>query len=57
MAAALKAEKVEIYTDVEGVMTGPEDSPGSAFQKNVSYHDMAEMANLGSKVVHPGPWR
>jgi len=54
LAAALKAEKVEIYTDVEGVMTAdPRIVPEARFQKNVSYHDMAEMANLGSKVVHP----
>jgi aspartate kinase len=54
IGAALKAEKVEIYTDVEGVMTAdPRVVPEARFQKNVSYHDMAEMANLGSKVVHP----
>lgn len=54
LGAALKAEKVEIFTDVEGVMTAdPRIVPEARFQRNVSYHDMAEMANLGSKVVHP----
>lgn len=54
LGAALKADKVEIFTDVEGVMTAdPRIVPEARFQKNISYHDMQEMANLGSKVVHP----
>ncbi len=54
LGAALKADKVEIFTDVEGVMTAdPRIVPEARFQRNISYHDMAEMANLGSKVVHP----
>jgi aspartate kinase len=54
LGAALKAIKVEIFTDVEGVMTAdPRIVPDARFQKSISYHDMAEMAILGSKVVHP----
>ena len=54
LGAALDAELVEIYTDVEGIMTAdPRVVPDAKYQKNVSYRDLVEMANLGAKVIHP----
>ena len=54
LGAALDAELVEIYTDVEGIMTAdPRVVPDAKYQKTVSYRDLVEMANLGAKVIHP----
>ncbi|MCR4425285.1 MAG: aspartate kinase [Firmicutes bacterium] len=54
LGAALSAELIEIYTDVDGVMTAdPRVVPDARFQETVSYRDLVEMANLGAKVVHP----
>ncbi len=52
LAAALKAEVCEIYTDVEGVFT---TDPGLCSEarklKKISYDEMLEMASLGAKVL------
>lgn len=54
LGAALSAELVEIYTDVEGIMTAdPRVVPDAKYQETVSYRDLVEMANLGAKVIHP----
>ncbi|HBK59671.1 MAG TPA: aspartate kinase [Firmicutes bacterium] len=53
LGAALGAEMVEIYTDVEGIMTAdPRVVPEARFQDTMSYTDLIEMANQGAKVVH-----
>ncbi len=54
LAAALGADLVEIYTDVEGVMTAdPHIVPNARFQETMTYSELIEMANLGgAKVVH-----
>jgi len=53
LGATLGAEIVEIYTDVEGVMTAdPRVVPEARFQDTMSYTDLIEMANQGAKVVH-----
>ncbi|CAI9389407.1 Aspartokinase [Bacillus sp. T2.9-1] len=54
IAAALKADKCDIYTDVTGVFT-----TDPRFVKNarkllaISYDEMLELANLGAGVLHP----
>jgi aspartate kinase len=54
LGVALDAEAVEIYTDVEGVMTAdPKMVPEAKPLKIVSYSEIVEMAHLGAKVVHP----
>lgn len=53
IAAALKAEVCEIYTDVEGVFTtDPNIVPHARKLDRISYEEMLEMASLGAKVLH-----
>ena len=53
LAAALHADKCEIYTDVEGVYTAdPRIVPNARKMKEVSYDEMLELASLGAKVLH-----
>jgi len=52
--AALNADLVEIYTDVEGVMTADPRIVGDAkIMKQISYGEICEMAHQGAKVIHP----
>ncbi|MBI5970971.1 MAG: aspartate kinase [Deltaproteobacteria bacterium] len=52
LAAALKADLCEIYTDVEGVYTtDPGICQDARKLKKVSYDEMLEMASLGAKVL------
>ncbi|UCD85075.1 MAG: aspartate kinase [Deltaproteobacteria bacterium] len=52
IAAALKANACEIYTDVEGVYTtDPAICPEARKLSRVSYEEMLEMASLGAKVL------
>ncbi len=52
LAAALKADLCEIYTDVEGVYTtDPSICQDARKLKKVSYDEMLEMASLGAKVL------
>lgn len=52
LAAALKADVCEIYTDVEGVYTtDPNVVPGARKLSEISYEEMLEMASLGAKVL------
>jgi len=52
IAAALKADLCEIYTDVEGVYTtDPNICPQARKLSKVSYDEMLEMASLGAKVL------
>ena len=54
LGVALNAEVVEIYTDVEGVMTAdPRLVPGAKPLDAMTYNEICEMAHLGAKVVHP----
>jgi len=53
IAAALKAEFCEIYTDVEGIYTtDPRIVPNARKLDKINYEDMLEMAVLGAK-MHP----
>ncbi len=52
MAAALKAERCDIYTDVDGVYTtDPRMVPAAQKMHRISYEEMLEMASLGAKVL------
>ncbi|MFH1614933.1 MAG: aspartate kinase [Planctomycetota bacterium] len=53
LAAVLKAEVCEIYTDVDGVYTtDPRIYTRAAKIKQISYDEMLEMASLGAGVMH-----
>ena len=53
VAATLKADVCEIYTDVEGVYTtDPNICPNARKLERISYDEMLEMASLGAKVLH-----
>jgi aspartate kinase len=53
IGAALKAEAVEIYTDVDGVMTAdPRTCDGVHMLQAVEYEELFQMARHGSKVMH-----
>jgi len=52
LAAALKADRCDIYTDVDGVYTtDPRIVPKARKLKKISYEEMLEMASLGAKVL------
>jgi len=52
LAAALKADLCEIYTDVDGVYTAdPNIVPDARKLSRISYDEMLEMASLGAKVL------
>ncbi len=52
IAAALKADRCDIYTDVDGVYTtDPRIVAKARKLKNVTYEEMLELASVGSKVL------
>jgi aspartate kinase len=52
MAAALKADECQIYTDVDGVYTtDPRIEPRARKLDRITFEEMLEMASLGSKVL------
>jgi aspartate kinase len=52
LAAALKADLCQIYTDVDGVYTAdPRIVPGARKLDEISYDEMLELASLGAKVM------
>ena len=52
LAAAVKADKCEIYTDVDGVYTAdPRVVKDAKKLQEISYDEMLELASLGSKVM------
>lgn len=53
-AAALEAEEVEIWTDVDGVMSAdPKICPGARSIPELSFAEASELAWFGAKVLHP----
>jgi aspartate kinase len=53
LAAALKADTCEIYTDVAGVYTAdPRVCPQARPLRDVSYEEMLELATTGARVMH-----
>jgi aspartate kinase len=54
LGAALDATRVEIWTDVDGLMTAdPRIVPGARTLSAASYEEAAELATFGAKVLHP----
>ena len=52
IAAALRADECQIYTDVDGVYTtDPRVVPEARRLKSITFEEMLEMASLGSKVL------
>ena len=53
LAAALKADRCEIYTDVEGIYTAdPRLVPEARKLQQISYEEMLELASYGARVMH-----
>ncbi|HOR86146.1 MAG TPA: aspartate kinase [Bacillota bacterium] len=54
IAEALNAEAIEIYTDVEGIMTAdPSIVPNATVMDTIYYNEVFQMAEYGSNVIHP----
>lgn len=54
LGVALQAEMVDIFTDVEGIMTAdPRIVEEAQRLETVSYTEICNMAHLGAKVIHP----
>ena len=54
IAAALKADACEIYTDVPGILTtDPRLVPDAQLMAEITSDEMLELASLGAKVLHP----
>jgi aspartate kinase len=54
LAAAIKADVCEIYTDVDGIYsTDPRVVKNARKLSAISYDEMLELANLGAAVLHP----
>ncbi|MFE4143305.1 aspartate kinase [Peribacillus sp. YIM B13472] len=54
IAAALNADRCDIYTDVTGVFTtDPRYIKGARKLQSISYDEMLELATLGAGVLHP----
>jgi aspartate kinase len=54
LAAALKAERCERYTDVDGIYTtDPRLLPEARKLEEISYEEMLEMVTYGFKAIHP----
>lgn len=52
--AALQVEEIEIWTDVDGIMTADPRQVSSAIPlKAVTYQEAMEMSYFGAKVIHP----
>jgi len=54
VGGALEAETIEIWTDVDGIMTAdPRVCPDALRVKVISFEEAAELAYFGAKVLHP----
>ena len=54
LGAALAAKKVEIYTDVDGIMTAdPRIVSDATLIEEISYNEVFHLADQGAKVIHP----
>ena len=54
VGGALTAEAIEIWTDVDGIMTtDPRVCPDALRVKTISFEEAAELAYFGAKVLHP----
>jgi aspartate kinase len=54
LGEALKADAIEIYTDVDGIMTAdPRIVPEAKIIDKISYNEVFQFADQGAKVIHP----
>src|SRR5438046_9756178 len=54
IGGCIKADEIQIWTDVNGVMTAdPRIVPDARVLDRVSYKEAAEMSYFGAKVLHP----
>jgi aspartate kinase len=54
VGAALHARRIEIWTDVDGIMSGdPGLCPDARLIRRMSFDEAAELAHFGAKVLHP----
>ncbi|MGL5649119.1 MAG: aspartate kinase [Clostridium sp.] len=54
LGVALEAERVEIYTDVDGIMTAdPRIVEEASLINVISYNEVFQLADHGAKVIHP----
>jgi len=54
LGVALKAESIDIYTDVEGIMTAdPRIVDNARILETVTYNEICQLAYQGAKVIHP----
>jgi aspartate kinase len=54
LAAGLKADRCEIFTDVEGIYTAdPHLAPEAHSLPEIGYEEMLELATYGARVMHP----
>ena len=54
VGGGVEAEAIEIWTDVDGIMTtDPRVVPGALRVRSISFEEAAELAYFGAKVLHP----
>ena len=54
VGAALQAEAIEIWTDVDGMLTAdPRVVPGAQLIERIGFDEASELASFGAKVLHP----
>ena len=54
IGAALDVDEIQIWTDVDGVLTAdPRIVPNARSLNELSYEEVAELAYYGAKVLHP----
>ncbi|MCI0417283.1 aspartate kinase, partial [bacterium] len=54
LGAALNASEIQIWTDVDGVMTGDPNKVPKAFPiETMTYEEAMEMSHFGAKIIHP----
>ena len=54
LAAALNASEIQIWTDVDGVMTSDPNKVPNAFSiHSMTYEEAMEMSHFGAKIIHP----
>jgi len=54
LGAALQADAIEIWTDVDGMLTAdPRVVPGARLIERIRFDEASELASFGAKVLHP----
>src|SRR6202041_2812798 len=54
LGAALDADEVTLWTDVDGILTAdPKTVPDARVIPEMSYHEACALAEMGAKVLHP----